>query len=114
MIQMPNKFGVPSLYHLAKRGFSEGKEFDVRYYSVPELGRLFETVFGNAELSVDGYFGLGIQPADIAMLPRRYRAVVHASEALRKTSQRVSPLKYFADSIYVASRSAPPASKLAG
>jgi SAM-dependent methyltransferase/uncharacterized protein YbaR (Trm112 family) len=103
LIQMPNRFGIRSSYHLAKRRFAEGKEFDVRYYTVPELERLFTSTFGNAESSVDGYFGLGIQPADIDLLPRRYRIVVRMSEALRQLSQRISWMKYFADSIYISS-----------
>lgn len=102
LIQMPNKFGIRSLYHLAKRGFSEGKEFDVRYYTVHELIRLFASIFGEAEVSVDGFFGLGIQPADIKMLPARYRAVVRASEALRHLSKKAALLNYIADSVYLA------------
>lgn len=104
LVQMPNRNGIRSLYHLAKRGFSEGKEFDVRYYTVRELERLFTSVFGNASSTVDGYFGLGIQPADINLLPKRYRAVVCGSETLRRASVRLPWMRYMADSIYLESR----------
>ncbi len=103
LIQMPNKFGVRSFYHLAKRKFAVGQEFDVRYWTVPELRKTFASIIGPTELSVDGYFGLGIQRSDIGMLPWKYRMVVRASEALRAASRRMKWLRYFADSIYVKS-----------
>lgn len=102
LIQMPNRYGVRSLYNQAKRGFSEGSEFDVRYWTTPELRRAFaQAIPGRPSLSVDGYFGLGIQAADRPILPRRYRAVVSASEALRRLSRHLPFIKYFADSLYV-------------
>ena len=102
-IQMPNKYGIRCLYHLAKRGFSEGEKFDVRYYSPPELKRVFEQIIGPSELSVDGYFGLGVQPDDIDLLPLSYRAIVRTSETIRKMSLRFDPLVNVADSVYVKS-----------
>jgi SAM-dependent methyltransferase len=103
MIQMPNCFGVRSAYHLAKRRFRSGKSFDVRYYTPGELGRLFDSVFGNANLSVDGFFGLGIQADDMRFMPLLYRVIICASELLRFTSKVLPPLKYLADSLYVSS-----------
>ncbi len=107
LVQMPNRFGIRSFYHLARRRFAEGKEFDVRYYTVPELVRIFRSVFGNAEASVDGYFGLGIQPSDIHLLSRKHRIVVRASEILRKLSRSIPGMIYGADSIYIKSRFSP-------
>jgi SAM-dependent methyltransferase len=106
-IQMPNRFGIRSLYHLARRRFAEGKEFDVRYYTIPELLRTFTSVFGNAEASVDGFFGLGIQPSDIHLLSRKHRIVVRASELLRNLSKFIPGLIYGADSVYIKSRFSP-------
>ena len=60
MVQMPNRRGIRSLYHLARRRFGEGKAFDVRYYSVSELVMLFERIIGPSVLRVDGFFRLGI------------------------------------------------------
>src|SRR5580658_6454411 len=42
LIQMPNKRGIRSTVALALRRFSDGAEFDVRYYSISDLLRLFE------------------------------------------------------------------------
>jgi SAM-dependent methyltransferase/uncharacterized protein YbaR (Trm112 family) len=103
LIQMPNRFGIRSFYHWAKRGFSKGKAFDVRYYTVRELEKLFTSVFGNAHSTVDGYFGLGVQPADVDLLPLRYQLIVRASEAFRKLSVRIPLIKYCADSVYLTS-----------
>ncbi len=43
---------------------------------------------GPTELAVDGFLTLNPQPADLELLPRRYRALVQASEALRRVSRR--------------------------
>lgn len=103
-VQMPNKYGLRSSYHLMKRGFSEGENFDVRYWSPMELKQTFEDAVGPTKLSVDGFFGLGIQPTDARMLPARFKAVLAASEVLRKLSQRLPILTNVADSLYVTSR----------
>jgi SAM-dependent methyltransferase/uncharacterized protein YbaR (Trm112 family) len=104
LIQMPNAFGVRSLYHLLRRGLSPAKEFDVRYWTPRELKKTFSELIGPSELSVDGFGGLGIQPADRDMFPPAYRLIVDASEALRGLSSRIPPLGNVADSIYVTSR----------
>lgn len=106
-IQMPNRYGLRSTYHLMKRGFSDGSNFDVRYWSPSELKMTFEQIIGPTELSVDGFFGLGIQPSDINLLPGRYRAVVRTSEVLRRWSARLPFLLNGADSLYATSRRRP-------
>ena len=98
---MPNTFGIRSFYHLLRRGFKGGKKFDVRYYTPGELKELFVSIFGNAELSVDGYFGLGVQPDDMEFMPLLNRAVIRSSEFLRTASSHVDMLKKFADSLYI-------------
>ncbi len=104
MIQMPNAFGGRSLYHLLRRGFSSGREFDVRYWTPRELRKTFSELIGPSELSVDGFGGLGIQRADRDLFPPSYRFIVDASEALRRLSAFVPFLENVADSIYVTSR----------
>jgi len=102
LIQMPNRHGVRSFYNLARRGFAEGSVFDVRYWTISELQHAFDQAIpGHSTISVDGYFGLGIQAADRPLLPRRYQVVVSASETLRKMSLRLPFMKSFADSLYI-------------
>lgn len=104
MVQMPNWLGVRSLYHQARRGFRRNLPFfAVDYWGIGELRDAFETI-GAVELSVDGFFGLGIQPADVGMLPKHLRPIVYASEGLRRLSMRFKPLVYVADSVYVTAR----------
>jgi SAM-dependent methyltransferase/uncharacterized protein YbaR (Trm112 family) len=103
LIQMPNAFGVRSLYHQVRRGFRVRSVFDVRYWTPRELDTTFSTLIGPTTVSVDGFLGLGIQPSDAAMLPRRYRAVVRTSEALRRLAGILPPLKHAADSLYLRS-----------
>jgi len=102
LMQMPNCFGIRCLYHQARRGFGEGRDFDVRYWSPRELVSTFRASFGSARISVDGFFSLNPQISDVDLMPWKYRTVVYASEALRAISAVFPPLKYVADSLYVA------------
>jgi hypothetical protein len=104
LIQMPNALGVRSAYHLARRGFRQPQGFDVRYWTLSELRSAFESLLGPSSLSVDGFFGLGIQPSDAPFLPLKHRLVVQTSELLRHLSRLVPPLTFLADSVYVQSR----------
>jgi SAM-dependent methyltransferase len=103
-VQMPNALGIRCLYHLARRRFHEGRNFDVRYYTLPELKRLLSGLFQVVELSLDAYLGLGIQPDDRKYMSWRNRLVIDVSEKLRVLQHLIPPLLYFADSIYVYGR----------
>jgi SAM-dependent methyltransferase len=106
LIQMANLYGAKSLWNQAReRRFREPRTlFDVRYWGPRELRDELERRVGPTWLSVDGFFTLNPQPTDLALLPARYRAVVHTSEALRRVSDVVTPLTYVADSVYARSR----------
>ena len=56
LIQMPNCFGIRCLYHQARRGFREGRDFDVRYWTPTELNSTFRAIFGSVRVFVDGFF----------------------------------------------------------
>jgi SAM-dependent methyltransferase/uncharacterized protein YbaR (Trm112 family) len=101
LVQMPNCFGIRCLYHQARRGFHEGRDFDVRYWTPRELAATFQATFGSARVFVDGFFSLNAQISDVHLLPWKYRAVVYASETLRRISNLFSPLTYVADSLYI-------------
>lgn len=110
LIQLPNSLGIRCLYHQARRGFREAKDFEVRYWTVPELQRMFEATIGPASIEVDGFFSLNAQISDVRLLPRRYRWIVRFSHALQRLSTVVPPLTYFADSLYVTAPKLNPAS----
>ncbi|MDQ5822419.1 MAG: methyltransferase domain-containing protein [Actinomycetota bacterium] len=106
LVQMANVWGVRSLFNqLRERRFREPRTmFDVRYWSPRELEDAFTHAVGPTSLSVDGFLTLNPQPADLPLLPRRYRALVRGSEALRRLSGRLPFLVNAADSVYVAAR----------
>jgi SAM-dependent methyltransferase/uncharacterized protein YbaR (Trm112 family) len=101
LIQMPTRWGLRCVYHQARRRFRAPSGFDVRYWTIPSLRRLFETRVGPARMSVDCYFGIGLQAADRHLLPLIPRLATSMSEALRAISRRVPALVYAADSVYV-------------
>lgn len=102
LIQMPNKFGLRSLIVQARQRNLKSI-FRVRYWSPQELRNTFAERIGPSDITVDGFFGLGIQRSDLKILPRRAWPVVLSSEALRKTSLHLGWLKNAADSLYVQS-----------
>jgi len=106
LIQMPNVFGIRCLYHQIRRGFRDGRDFEVRYWKPGELLSVFSERIGPSELSVDGYFSLNPQVSDLHLFPARYRALVRASEGLRRVGRSVPILRRVADSLYVSSRKA--------
>jgi len=103
LIQMPTKFGLRCLQHQLRRRFREGRGFEVRYWSLPSLRRLFSSRVGSTKFSVDCYFGIGLQYSDIHLMSPFMKIVVAASEALRQLSRAIHPLTWVADSVYVSS-----------
>ncbi|PWB83557.1 MAG: hypothetical protein C3F11_05925 [Methylocystaceae bacterium] len=106
-IQMASSIGVRSFQHIVRRRFREPMKFEVRYWTPWELLDAFRDAFGNAELEVDCYFGLGLQSSDIELYSPPMRSLVKLSELLRRTSTIVRPLAYMADSIYLTARNSP-------
>jgi SAM-dependent methyltransferase len=101
-IQMPNFLGIRSLQHQARRGFREPCDFEVRYWSLPELTKAFSRI-GTTAISVDCYFGLGLQESDVHLMPPHLKLLIRLSAVLRQLTGRLPFLKYVADSVYVRS-----------
>lgn len=101
LVQMPNIVGVRNLYNLARRKFADGDSFAVRYWSIPSLLRAFEAGIGPSTVTVDGYFGLGVQSTDVEHMSQTHRMVCLASDALRAASRRLPWLTHVADSVYL-------------
>jgi len=101
LVQMPNVLGMRCLYHQMRRGFREGREFEVRYWTIPELKREFGKHLSSTQILVDGFFSLNPQISDVRLMPWRYGALIYASEGLRRMSAAIPALKYAADSVYV-------------
>lgn len=103
LFQMPNKYGIRQYQQHRRRGFTEGKDFEVRYWTPAELIETFEKKIGATKMTTDCYFGLGIQANDVDLLPAHYKMVVYSSEFLRKLSGVIKPLTKIADSVYLES-----------
>ena len=99
-IELPNAHGPLNLVRQAGRGFSEGSDADVRYWTLAELRAAFAPI-GEVELLADGFLTINPQAADLDLLPRRYRLVVRVSDALRRASLRAPFLVRLADSVVV-------------
>lgn len=101
LIQLANILGVRNLYQLMRRGFRRGRDFEVRYYLPSDLTTLSEATIGKTSLSVDCFFGLGLQESDIPLLTGLGKAAAISSAQLRKASRVVGALTLLADSLYV-------------
>jgi 2-polyprenyl-3-methyl-5-hydroxy-6-metoxy-1,4-benzoquinol methylase/uncharacterized protein YbaR (Trm112 family) len=101
VIQMANAFGIRSMQNQLRRGFREPTDFNVRFWRPTELQSTFSALLGDTEISVDGYFGLGIQASDSSLLPFRYRVIVRASEVIKRLSRKVKWVRFLADSVYL-------------
>jgi ubiquinone/menaquinone biosynthesis C-methylase UbiE/uncharacterized protein YbaR (Trm112 family) len=102
LVQMPNKLGVRCLYHQARRRFKEAAGFEVRYWTLPQLRRLFSEI-GPTCIEVDCFFGIGLQRSDLRLMPPAHQAAILASECLRAASRALPALRYAADSLLVRS-----------
>jgi SAM-dependent methyltransferase len=98
-VQMASAWGMRSIQHQALRRFRDPKSFEVRYWSPLELSQTFRDIFGEVEVSVDCYFGLGLQASDLRIMPLPKRAVIYGSEFLKSIAHRFKPLTYLADSL---------------
>ena len=107
IIQMPNKRGLRSTVTLTRRGFSDGSEFDVRYYSITELLQMFERSIGKSDWEVDCFLGLNVHGRDRNFVVPAKRWIVDLAEALRWTSRRFPLVRRFSDSIFVSSTKVP-------
>jgi ubiquinone/menaquinone biosynthesis C-methylase UbiE len=103
-VQMPNRIGVRSLQHQAKRRFRAATGFEVRYWSLDRLIGMFERRVGPTEWFVDCYFGLGLQKSDIALMTPVARAATLTSEALKRVARVLPLVGRTADSVFLRAR----------
>lgn len=100
-VQMPTRYGVRCLYHQLRRGFRTPRNFEVRYWTLGALGAVFARHVGPARFDADGYFGIGLQRADRALMTPALRRVLGVSEILKRVSRSWPPLRAVADSLFI-------------
>jgi SAM-dependent methyltransferase/uncharacterized protein YbaR (Trm112 family) len=103
MVQMPNRLGLRSIYQQARRRFRAPFEFEVRYWPISELRRVFSKSIGDTRISIDCFGGLGIQKADWDLMSTARKLVIAGSETAKFVSRLFPILLYVADSVYVRS-----------
>ncbi len=101
LIQLPNTLGIRCLWHQFRRGFREPVGFEVRYYSLFELQKIFKSKYKRVRTEVDCFFGIGFQSVDMPFMRPHLKGVLLASETLRRVTGVVPFLKAVADSLYV-------------
>ena len=112
LVQMPNLLGLRQMYNCTRQVLRrERHRFRVRYWLPWELRRTFERLVGPARVYVDGFFSLNPQATDVDLMTPFGAKVVRASEALRRLSQRLTPLTLVADSLYIEAENHPPPQK---
>lgn len=100
-VQMPTRFGLRCLYHQARRHFREGTGFEVRYWTLSALHRMFTQRIGRTRFDADCYFAIGLQPSDASLMTPRLRQVVRVSERVKAASRQWPALVHVADSVFV-------------
>lgn len=103
VIQMSNKRGIRSTLAMVRRRFSEGTEFDVRYYSIADLLRLFEKTIGKSEWDADCFLGLNVHMRDRDLVPPLKRWIVDIAEISLRASKGFRVLGRLADSVFLTS-----------
>ncbi|HEY7790470.1 MAG TPA: methyltransferase domain-containing protein [Vicinamibacterales bacterium] len=101
LVQLPNQSGLRNRLVVARRGRSEGTEFDVRYYAIEEALGLFGREIGISQWSVDCFLGLNVHARDRHLVPWRRRWIIDLAEALRCVSNRIETLRLASDSIFI-------------
>ena len=83
--------------------FSEESEFDVRYYSITDLLRLFEKTVRKSERNVNSFLGLNVHAHDRELVPLTKRLIVDVAEMSHRTSKRFPALGRLFDSVFLTS-----------
>lgn len=103
VVQMPNRSGLKRLLSLHQlRHPGGGSEFDVRYYRVEELLEMF-SVIGQTHWRPDCFLGLNVHARDRPFITPSRRWIVDVAEGLRRASERFTPLRRLADSVFLTS-----------
>ena len=102
-VQMPNKLGLRCLYHQIRRGFRDGKNFEVRYWSLKKLEKVFSYI-GKTNFITDCYLGIGLQDTDFKFMSFLGKIALIISRFLKSIPFINSGKFIFSDSVWVLSR----------
>lgn len=106
-VQMAHWAGVRSLWHQARRGFRKPARFEVRYRSLPQMLAMFTAAIGPTTVTIDCFFGLGLQASDARHMRPLARLATATSEHLKRMAKMVPALRSGADSVFLHSAKQP-------
>lgn len=105
LVQLPHRPGLRTLYQWARRGEPERDTFGAaKAYSTRELRAMFARCIGPATIAVDGYFTINPGLEGLPLVRPHYKALILASEAIRRLSVVLPPLLSVCDSAFIAAR----------
>ncbi|MEM7102359.1 MAG: methyltransferase domain-containing protein [Bacteroidota bacterium] len=104
-LEFPNKKGIRNRLGPVKseRNVRDRDKFDswcVRYYSPKEYRSFFDKIFGNYRDEIHSFLGIGVLKEDLKYLSGKNKLQVLLSLALTQIARIITPLKYWADSLY--------------
>jgi SAM-dependent methyltransferase/uncharacterized protein YbaR (Trm112 family) len=101
LLEFPVSHGITNFRYGRRAEEEDYESWCVRYYSFEELRSLFASPFEGFSLEVDCYFGIGVRPEDLDLLPWRYKGVVVLSEIFKAAARLIRPLERISDSVFV-------------
>jgi SAM-dependent methyltransferase/uncharacterized protein YbaR (Trm112 family) len=101
--QMAHSVGARSLWHQARRGFRRPERFEVRYRSLHRMCAMFAEAIGPTSVSIDCFFGLGLQASDVSHMRPIARLATVMSECMKSLAHIAPALRAVADSLYLRS-----------
>jgi SAM-dependent methyltransferase/uncharacterized protein YbaR (Trm112 family) len=106
-IQLPNMFGLVSLWRQARRGFREPAKdtFEMRYWTPAQIARAFRDAgLGNLRFRAEGFLLQNTQSEDLDLLSVPGAVAVLSSCAFRSAANAIPPLCRIADSLWLEAR----------
>jgi SAM-dependent methyltransferase len=100
-IQMANAHGLRSTYMRTRKNYLSGGIFRVRYWSLPNLRKLFTEKIGPTTISAEAFGGLGLLAEDWWVVSSKTKILIAISLLLRMISRVAPALVRFADSVYL-------------
>jgi SAM-dependent methyltransferase len=107
LVQLPNRFGLFSLFQQLRRGFREAKtgSFEMRYWSRNQIGDAIRRAgLSMPDIRADGFLSQNPQSSDQDFLPGNAKLIISLSEKGRHASAVFPFLTHFADSLWIQAR----------
>jgi SAM-dependent methyltransferase len=104
LVQLPNRFGVFSLFQQLRRFFREAKtgSFEMRYWSRNQITDAVRNAgLSTPDIRPDGFLSQNPQASDLDFLPGSAKLIVSLSEKGRRASALFPVFTHFADSLWI-------------